>query len=204
MNTEFWTERWREGKIGFHEGQPNDFLVKHAERLGPTSNRVLVPLCGKSEDLAYLASLGYHVAGCELVEDAVCAFFAEHSTTPVIRRVGAHAVYSFDTITLVAGDFFTVTPELLGPCNALYDRAALVALPPDIRPRYVAHVKELLAPHSPAIVVSIVHAQDDGPPFSVSDEEVARLYGKGDFLGERPDPRGRPMIERGWAIRELA
>jgi thiopurine S-methyltransferase len=199
MTPEFWNEKWREGKIAFHEGRPNDYLAQHAARLG-TNRRVLVPLCGKAEDLAYLASLGHRVAGVELVEDAVRAFFAEHALTPQVRREGDHDVYSYDAITIIAGDFFTVTPQLIGETNALYDRAALVALPPDLRPRYAAHVRSLLAPGAPALVVSLVHEQGDGPPFSVPDDEVGRLYGSGELLGERADPRGRPMIERAWAI----
>jgi thiopurine S-methyltransferase len=199
MNTDFWNERWREGKIGFHEGRPNDLLVRHVARLG-TNRRVLVPLCGKAEDIAYLASLGHHVVGVELVEHAVEAFFDEHAMTPVIYRTSSHALYSHDKITIVAGDFFTVTRELLGEVDALYDRAALVAMPPDARPRYAAHVRSLLAPRSPAVVLNYVHDAADGPPFSVPDDEVRELYGGGELLEERPDPRGRPGVERCWAI----
>jgi thiopurine S-methyltransferase len=199
MEHGFWLERWREGKTAFHEGRPNELLMKHAARLG-ANRRVLVPLCGKAEDLAYLASLGHHVVGVELAEEAVQAFFEEHSMTPVIRRIDAHAVYSFDAITIVAGDFFAVTPALVGTLDALYDRAALVALPPEMRPRYAAHVRSLVAPGSPAIVLNIVHEQGDGPPFSVPDEEVRALYAAGEMLDERADPRGRPMTERAWAL----
>ena len=85
----FWFDRWREGQIGFHEGKPNPHLSQYAGELG-AGKRVLVPLCGKAEDLVFLASLGHTVIGCELVEDAVKAFFAEHQLTPAITSHAHH------------------------------------------------------------------------------------------------------------------
>src|SRR4051812_12173703 len=150
-----WLGRWREGRTAFHEGRPNDLLVRHAARLAGR-RRVLVPLCGKSEDLAFLAARGHDVVGVELAEQAVQAFFAEHDLTPSIARRGSVIAYEVGpgmvrpaapagpagptasgAIALWAGDFFAVTPELLGPVDALYDRAALIALPAELRPRYV-------------------------------------------------------------------
>ncbi|MBL9037808.1 MAG: hypothetical protein JNG84_04760, partial [Archangium sp.] len=87
MNEVFWVTRWNEGRIGFHEGKPNAWLARHHAELGHTQ-RVLVPLCGKSEDLAYLAALGHQVVGVELVELAARAFFTEHSLTPTESRRG--------------------------------------------------------------------------------------------------------------------
>ena len=83
MDPAFWNSRWAKGKIGFHEGAPNSYLVKHHDKLA-TCPRLLVPLCGKAVDLAYLAALGHEVVGVELVEDAVKAFFAEHAQTQTL------------------------------------------------------------------------------------------------------------------------
>lgn len=193
MEPSFWRDRWREGKIGFHEGRPNRFLAEHVDRLG-TGRRVLVPLCGKAEDLAFLAARGHAVVGVELVEDAVRAFFAEHAIEPAVQRTGKHAIYTAGTLALIVGDFFAVTRELIGGVDALYDRAALIALPPDTRPRYVAHVRALVPAGSPGLVITLDYppAEMAPPPFALGDSEVRTLYGPAiELLGEADEPQLR-------------
>jgi thiopurine S-methyltransferase len=176
MDPDFWQGRWREGKIGFHEGAPNAYLRAHLPALGQ-ARRVLVPLCGKAEDLAFLASDeggAREVVGVELVEDAVRAFFAEHGWTPSREVSGALVRYTHGRITVFAGDLFATTPNVLGPLDGWYDRAALIALPPELRGRYVAHVRSLLSPGAHGLVVTVAYPQAlrAGPPFSVPDEEL--------------------------------
>jgi thiopurine S-methyltransferase len=177
MDAAFWQQRWETGQIGFHEGRPNLLLERHAARLG-ASRRVLVPLCGKAVDLAYLAGLGHDVVGVELVEDAVAAFFREHDLTPTVARDEAFVRYQAGGITILAGDVFATTAGVLGPIDALYDRAALIALPPDLRARYVAHLRGLLAVDTPGLLVTLEYpdAAMTGPPFAVHEEEVRRLW----------------------------
>lgn len=202
----FWFDRWREGQIGFHEGKPNSHLSQYAGELGPRK-RVLVPLCGKSEDLVFLASLGHTVIGCELVEDAVKAFFAEHQLTPVITSHAHHAQYTAGAITIFAGDVFELTPGLMGGrCDALYDRAALVALPPELRVRYAQRTRTLLVDHAPMLLVTFEYDQAlmKGPPFSVREAEVREIYAPSAMrlLEERPDARRPELggVDRSWAI----
>lgn len=205
MQAEFWIERWRDGRIGFHEGQPNRFLVRHGERLGER-RRVLVPLCGKTDDLAWLAERGHSVVGIELVEDAVRAFFEEHRVTPTVRQRGSHIEYTAGEITVFAGDLLAASANLIGPIDAVYDRAALVAMPPELRPRYAAHVRSLVGPGSPGLVVTLEYPHDQmvGPPFSVSETELRESYGTATLLDQAPDDRlrerGATAIERCWAV----
>lgn len=191
MEPQFWRDRWAEQKIGFHEGQPNTFLAQHVERLGGT--RVLVPLCGKSEDLAFLAGQGRAVVGIELVEDAVAAFFAEHGVTPEIERRGSLAIYTAGAIQIIAGDLFAVTRADVGAIDALYDRAALIALPAELRPRYVAHLRALAGAAVPVLLVTIEYPQElvPGPPFSVDEAEVRSHYPTATLLGDGPVTSGR-------------
>jgi len=173
MEREFWLTRWQSGQINFHEGRPNRFLDRHAHRLG-SGRRVLVPLCGKAVDLAYLATRGHQVVGVELAPDAVAAFFAEHGLSATVEHAGELSIHRAGPITIVAGDLFATTTEVLGPIDALYDRAALVALPAATRAAYVAHLRALLPAGSPGLVVTFEYPQAmmDGPPFSVDDDEV--------------------------------
>lgn len=184
MEHEFWHERWGDGRIGFHEGRPNTFLTRHLAALGEARS-VLVPLCGKTHDLALLAERGHTVLGVELSPLAAEAFFSEHEL-PVERDTqGPFERFRAGPITILAGDFFALTPALLaaaGGANALYDRAALVALPEAMRRDYVAHLRALLGPGAPALVITFTYAQDlmEGPPFSVTPAELRELYAGAD------------------------
>lgn len=177
MEPSFWAARWAEGRTAFHEGRPNPLLVQFAAKLG-SGKRVLVPLCGKAEDLAWLAAQGHEVVGVELVEDAVKAFFVEHGLEPQVDTVGPFRRYRAPGLTLLSGDFFATTREVLGPVDALYDRAANIALPAHMRPDYVEHVRALLPDGSPGLLIAIEYpqAQMDGPPFALMEEEVRAAY----------------------------
>lgn len=199
MESSFWRERWQEGKIGFHEGKPNTFLAEHLGRV--SGRRVFVPLCGKTEDLAYLAAQGRDVVGVELVEDAVRAYFAEHAIEPQVRAHGEITAYTAGPLTILAGDLFAVTPKLVGPIDAIYDRAALIALPQEMRATYIAHVRALAGVNTPVLLVALEYPQDqmEGPPFSVSDPEVRTHYHDVTLLGERPATSGK-VGELGTAV----
>ncbi len=172
-----WLERWKENRIGFHEGRPNTLLARHIARL-TGKRRMLVPLCGKSEDMVLLAAEGHEVWGVELAEIAVQAFFEEHALSPQVERLGALTRYTAQPFTLLAGDFFACNRELVGSFDAFYDRAALVALPPDLRGRYVQHLRSLMEPAATGLVITFEYPQEQmpGPPFSVDHAELRSHY----------------------------
>ena len=143
----------------------------------PAGSRVLVPLCGKSLDLLWLRDQGYRVVGVELSRLAVKAFFQEAGLVPQVSSSGALQRYVSGDITLFCGDFFTLTPDDVQDLAAVYDRASLIALPPDMRSRYVRHLAGL-AGNAKGLLVSIDYPQTQmpGPPFAVEQAEVRRLY----------------------------
>jgi thiopurine S-methyltransferase len=173
----YWRKRWEDRRIGWHEGKPNAFLEKHADRLGPPG-RVLVPLCGKTEDLAFLASRGHGVVGVDLVETALREFFQEHAIEPEASTDDRYTRLRHEGITLLAGDFFALTKADVGDVTAAYDRAAIVALPPEMRVRYVALVRALLPKGARILTVTFDYDQSrlPGPPFAVPEAELRRLY----------------------------
>ena len=177
VDPDFWRARWGQGRIGFHEGAPNALLTKYVTHLGERK-RVFVPLCGKAEDLAFLAAQGHQVVGVELVESAVQAFFAEHGVTPVVTQRGAFVEYSAQNITVIAGDYFACTREVLGEVNAFYDRAAVIALPESLRGAYVKLLRALVPAGSAGIVITVEYVQEEmePPPFSVPEAELRAHY----------------------------
>lgn len=178
MDAEFWHERWESNRIGFHESQPNPLLVDHFDRLKlAKGSRVFVPLCGKTLDIHWLLANGFKVAGAELSKLAVEQLFAELGREATVTPVGETTKYSATDIDVYVGDIFALTIELLGPVAAIYDRAALVALPATTREKYAAHLVQLTS-KAPQLLITYEYNQSmvDGPPFSISCEEVQHHY----------------------------
>jgi len=180
MDPSFWHQRWAKNEIGFHEPKANPGLVTHFNGLSlPTGSRVFVPLCGKTLDIAWLLSQGYRVAGAELSEVAITQLFAELGVEPQISASGTLTRYRGPDLDIFVGNILDLSGGVLGAVDAVYDRAALVALPEPMRARYTAHLMEITN-RAPQLLVSYVYDQRvmDGPPFSVPNEEVAQHYGR--------------------------
>ncbi|MCG8910354.1 thiopurine S-methyltransferase [Pseudomonas sp. DP-17] len=187
MQHEFWQSRWARNEIGFHQQSVNPGLQRHWPNLGlPEESQVLVPLCGKSLDMLWLAQWGYRVLGVELAERAAVDFFAELGVVPQITEEGALRRYSYERLEILQGDFFDVTAKQVAGCGGLYDRAALIALPPDLRADYAAHLQRILPNPVRGLVVTLEYpqAQMDGPPFAVLAAEVRELFVEGWEVGE--------------------
>ena len=139
---------------------------------------MLVPLCGKSEDLRWLATRGHDVVGVDLSEIAARAFSAEQGVAFQETQEPPFTVFRGQQITLYAGDLFAFTPGIGGHFDLLYDRAALIALPPAMRPDYAQQLQSLTAPHGRGLLISLEYdtTKMDGPPFSVSESEVRTLF----------------------------
>ena len=170
MNSKFWQQRWQEGRIGFHQSDVNPELIKHFSTLVlPIGSRVLVPLCGKS------------------VESAVQAFFIEQNITPTITEFTSAADGSTlkryqgqlagQTITLWVADIFALSPTAIGDIDAVYDRAALIALPETMRADYSTQIIKL-SNNAPQLLTTLNYDQSkkDGPPFSISQEQLQQYY----------------------------
>lgn len=188
MHPDFWRQRWQDNQIGFHQDKPTPLLLKHWPSLGlDAGSRVFVPLAGKSLDMLWLASRGHRVLGVELSQLAVEQFFADNQLSPTIS-VSPHGThYRSDEIELICGDAFALDAQALADCAAVYDRAALIALPQDLRQRYVHELYARLPRGCAGLLITLEYPQHEkaGPPFSVPEHEVRELYG------------------RDWAIKEL-
>ncbi|HAM21976.1 MAG TPA: thiopurine S-methyltransferase [Actinobacteria bacterium] len=179
MESGHWLEKWQTNDLGFHETAGNQLLQRQLDKLKlPANARILVPLCGKSEDLAWLASRGYVVIGVELSEIAARDFFAEHGIVPTVTRDGTLVRYSGRGVDILVGDFFDVDRQTVAAVDGVYDRAALVALPPEMRTKYSTHLVDI-AERAPQLLITFEYEQDKmaGPPFSIPESEVDRLYG---------------------------
>jgi thiopurine S-methyltransferase len=181
MDPQFWHERWRRGETGWHLPHPNPHLQRYWSRIPvPPGGRVFVPLCGKTHDLAWLAGRGHPVVGVELSPLAVAGFFETHGLHPERAAAGPFERWRAGEIEILCGDFFELRREHLRPVAAVWDRAALIAMPPQMRPRYVRRLLRVVPADTPVLLATMEYPQQEmaGPPFSVPEDEVNMLYGE--------------------------
>ena len=185
MNPEFWQTRWQEKRIGFNQSDVNPLLIKYfADLKLPISSRILVPLCGKSIDMIWLAHQGFDVVGIELVESAVQEFFTEQDIAYTITEHDKHPNIKYyqgqlleQTITLWVADIFALNSDDIGHVDAVYDRAALIAMPAELRTQYSQQVIDL-SQNTAQLLLTLNYDQNEraGPPFSISHEQIQQYY----------------------------
>lgn len=178
MDKQFWQSRWSENKIAFHEPKAHEFLRRHLKSLDLSGGDIVfVPLCGKTLDIDWLLQKGLKVVGIEFNRGAIEAVFARLNLEPTITEHGALQRFAVDDLALYLGDFFELSAGQLGPVHAVYDRAALVALPDETRMKYAHHLS-IISDYAPqlAIAYSYDQSQTQGPPFSVPTPSVQGLY----------------------------
>ncbi|MDD2701801.1 MAG: thiopurine S-methyltransferase [Sideroxydans sp.] len=179
MKKEFWLERWERAEIGFHQDEINPYLLKYWPDLkAEQGGEVFVPLCGKSLDMVWLRGHGHAVLGVELSVIAVHDFFSEQGKSPVHTQTAKFEQCEADGIRILCGDFFDLDKADLANVRAVYDRASLVALPPEMRERYARHLVDILPAGTKVLLVTFDYPQEEmpGPPFAVSADEVHALY----------------------------
>lgn len=187
MEIDFWLARWANNETGFHQAQINPYLTyfygdKGAAPEKRAALKVFVPLCGKSKDMLWLSQAGYSVFGVECSEAAVKAFFEENALNYKHAEKDQHGFYQSSgqsaVIEIFQGDFFALQKKDLEEITDVFDRAALVALPDDMRKQYAQKMAELQKPGVRTLLVTLTYdqAQMNGPPFSVSEENVVALF----------------------------
>lgn len=210
MKHEFWNERWHQRHIGFHLGHPHDWLVAAHERI-PAASRIYVPLCGKTVDLVWLRDQGHDVIGCEFVASAIQDFFREHelSAQTEHRASGGNSYECHRTpgLSVLQGDALNLNPELAGgPIDVIFDRAALVALDPTSRQRYVDGQHSLLRPGGHILLIAFAYDQSriagplgpSTPPPSRASSANASPSKPSPYGPKRETPASRPRESQKW------
>lgn len=211
MDTSFWHSRWHEGRIGFHQDRPTPLMLKHWPSLGiEAGQRVFVPLCGKSLDMAWFASQGLDVLGVEISPVAVRQFFDEHGLDPEVDASPYGRHYRANGIEIICGDAFALDEAALAGCAAVFDRAALIALPAPLRARYAGELYNRLPRGCRGLLVTLEYPQHEkeGPPFSVDEPEVRERFGddwRVDLLERRAILDSQPsFVEEGVTALDIA
>lgn len=181
-DTTDWIQRWKDGKIGWHRDQVNSKLIEFIDCLRLNQgDTIFVPLCGKSADMVYLLKQGFKVIGVELSQLAIKHFFSENNLDYTLKRTSLFSLYQADNITLYCGDYFALDKSMLKSVSAVYDRAALIALPIDLRAKYAQHLYSIILNDCRVLLLTLNYPQSQmsGPPYAVNEAEVLSLFSKG-------------------------
>jgi thiopurine S-methyltransferase len=174
-----WISRWNNNQIGWHKQDFNSRMIKYLPELQlQAGDTIFVPLCGKSLDMIYLTKQGFKVVGVELSEMAVCDFFTENNISYHTQQDGNFTVYISDNITIYQGDIFNINTRHLQHISAIYDRASLVALNPQLRSEYAKLFNGIIACGVRYLLLTLDYDQEaiDGPPFAVNKAEITTLF----------------------------
>ncbi|XP_013388822.1 probable thiopurine S-methyltransferase [Lingula anatina] len=145
-----WIEAWDSDQVGWHMSGVNHYLKEFLDVMvaGKKDAKVLVPLCGKTVDMKWLADLGHTVVGIEGAEKAAKEFFTEQNVPVNIEQCDAiqgKLYRSADNkIRFYVGDFFYFNENLEGQFDAVWDRGSLIAVDEKDLVSYVSIIKSLL------------------------------------------------------------
>ncbi len=187
MQHDFWHDAWsnsaaRSAEPGWQQKEVNPHLTKHWKSSGAIAGEaVFVPLCGRSHDMRWLHDYGHHVIGIDLSVSALEEFCKQQSIDATCERDGDLTVFRAPGFTLYAGDFFKLQASHISQVSRVFDRAALIALPPEMRKPYAQHLRSILPGGSEIFLITIAYDQSqmNGPPFSVPETEVLDHYSDG-------------------------
>lgn len=215
VDASFWLEQWKSGRIGFHANAAHPCLSQHWSSIATSGDiRVFVPLCGKSLDLDFLLARGCQVIGVELSPLAIEQYLTEHGLTAVTTEMEGMLIHDSHGLRLIEGDFFQLSQAALDPIDAVYDRAALIAIPPAMQPGYASHLLSLTRDTAPILLITLDYdpAEMQGPPFATPPEQVSRLFGERyrielleeiDALADNPSLQSRgltTLTESAWRL----
>lgn len=179
MEKVFWQDKWVRQEIGFHQDVTNGMLEQYFHCLKLQDNdTVFVPLCGKSQDMLWIQDQGMRVLGVELSPLAVESFFNENGLKALTQTRDPFESWELGDIQLLCGDYFSLTAEMLDGVKAVFDRAAMIAMPGEMRSQYCQHMQSILPDDASLLLVTLEYpdGQMQGPPFSVGENEVRQHF----------------------------
>ena len=201
MSNQRWKAKWKADDIAFHQHEIHPHLIRFWPQLAlATGTTVLVPLCGKSHDLGWLHQQGHRVIGVELSHIAIAAYFAERGLQPQRQRLGRFQRYWSGTLELWCGDLFDLRREDLGEVAAIYDCAALTALPAASRGHYVRQLSSLLGTGGQMLLLTTESADDPAAMAEVAPAATAQADVCPADAEHSPDPEVLALYQSRFAI----
>lgn len=180
MEISYWQSRWRKGKTGWHMDTVYPPLPTFWDDVNIESgSRILVPLCGKSLDLGWFVDHGHTVTGIDVSAKAIHHIMQQHPESFTKDSSHGFTVYRSESLVLWQGDYSKLPTDEIPTQDLIYDKASIIALPPEKRLDHANKHIELCSTHTQILLQTFEYEQSEmhGPPFAVHEEELKKLFG---------------------------
>ena len=152
--------------------------------------------------------MGGQVVGVELSEIACTEYFGDYDIPFGREKTSRFTIFESEEVRLYCGDFFEINARDIGAAIGFWDRAALVALPPEMRVEYASKMSRVLPLGALGLLVTFTYPPEEkqGPPFSVPESEVHELYGRTFEIEQLEDTDIldlEPRFRTQWGLTEL-
>jgi len=127
----------------------------------PPGARVIIPGCGRSPELGFLAARGLDVTGADLSATALAA------QRQKLDAAGHEA-------SLLAGDVLAHRPDT--PYDRVYEQTFLCAIPPRLRVDYEAALCDWLNPGGQLLALFMQKDEAGGPPYGCALPAMRALF----------------------------
>nr|CAB3267191.1 thiopurine S-methyltransferase-like [Phallusia mammillata] len=186
MELGYWSNRWKTGDVQFHKEDVHYDLIENENKLLPQQGSVFFPLCGKTVDMAYLASKGHTVVGLEFDEEPIKSFFSENKLKYNITEIEDYPFKKYQCcnqgadITIYQGDINHATVNFLGKFDAIWDRGSFVAINTNDRTMYTNLILGIMKPNTQYYLLCVEFDSSvfGGPPHSTTQADVQKHFGK--------------------------
>jgi thiopurine S-methyltransferase len=205
LEQQFWHQIWENNTIGFHQTDHHPWLEQIVKL--KSNDDLFVPLCGKSLDMWPLSGHYRRLIGAELSDIACEDFFKDAGIVPNVAIEAEHRRYQTKTadyeIKLWQGDYFSLSSHQISDADRLdvFDRAAMVALPDQMRLPYVQQLRSLCK-HATLFILTLEFDQQQlsGPPFALDDAMIHEYFS---FASSIKKIATRPLSDKIFAQRKL-
>ena len=155
---EFWDVRFNADFTPWDQGGIPQSLERYVAQ-HPALRRVLIPGCGAAREVRFFSGLGWDVSAIDFSPAAVQR--ARHLLGPLGELVHEEDFFG----ARLGAEHFDV----------IYERAFLCALPRRLWPEWAARTAHLVPPDGRLIGFFFFDANEKGPPFGISRDELAGL-----------------------------
>jgi len=161
----FWQSLYEQRGDGWDLARATPPLATYFARHSPSGKRTLVVGCGRGHEARLLAQAGALVTAVDFAPAAIAE----------ARRLAEREQLR---VTFLERDLFLLSnePQLLQGFELVVEHCCFCAIDPARREEYVRVMAALMAPGAQLVGLFYCHGRAGGPPFSVGEDELPRLF----------------------------
>ena len=160
LNSEFWTQRYKEGSTGWDIGYPSTPIKEYIDQIDNKDLKILVPGAGNAYEVEYLWNNGFKNV-----------YVLDYSSFPLenfIKRIP-----SFPSHQMLFMNFF----DLKETFDLVLEQTFFCAIDRNLRPDYAKKMHEIIKPEGKLVGVLFASEFDKpGPAFGGNNVEYVKYF----------------------------